>query len=148
MSFIKTQAIPVIQVVGAYTAADNVGALLSFPVAHAPGRLVIKRLDVIDADTEDAELWLHLFTAAPSAGCITDAAAYVPVAADLVIKIVSFHIPAADYDTGASDSIASYELDTAIIYDGENIFGVVECVATPTYTAADDLTIRLVVEPR
>ena len=147
--FVKTSAVPVLDFGNAYHAADNVGALLTFAVATGvtgPRGATIRRLSVIDADIEDAELWLHLFTASPAAGCRTDDAAYLPIAADLVLKICSFHIPAADYDTGASDSIATYELDTAIVFDGLNIYGVLECVGTPTYTAVDDLTVNLIVE--
>ena len=147
--FIKTSAVPVLTL-AAYTAADNVGALLTFAVSSASPIInagaTIKRLSVIDAAIQDEEYFLHLFTAEPSAGVITDAAAYVPVAADLLLKICSIHIPAADYDTGASDSIATFELDTAIVFDGKNLYGVLECVATPDYVAVDDLTINLILE--
>ena len=146
---VKTSAVPLLTL-AAYTAADNVGALLTFPVATGSQGgttgAVIKRLSIIDAAIQDEEYFLHLFTGSPSAGCRTDAAAYVPVAADLLLKIVTLHIEAADYDTGASDSIASYELDTSIIFDGLNIYGVLEGIATPDYVAVDDLTVNLIVE--
>jgi len=146
----KVSAVPVIQVVGAYVADDNVGALLTFPVSSGSALIdspaTIKRLTVIDADVEDEEFYLHLFTASPSAGVITDEDECIQVAADLAIKIVTFHIEAADYVDSAGDSIASFELDTAIVYDGKNIYGALQCIGTPTYTAADDLTINLIVE--
>lgn len=146
--FLKTSVVPVLDT-NAYQAADNIGGLLTFPVSsgsQGSKGATIKRLSIIDADVEDAELFLHLFTAEPSAGVITDDAAYVPIAADLVLKIVSFHIEAADYNDSASDSIATYELDTAIVFDGLNIYGVLECVVTPAYTAVDDLTVNLILE--
>lgn len=144
----KVSAIPVLDT-NAYQAADNIGALLTFPVSSgSPGQrgATIKRLTIIDADSEDAELFLHLFTEAPSANVTTDDAGYLPNAADLALQICTYHIEAADYDTSASDSIVSYELDTAIVYDGLNLYGVLECIATPTYTAADDLIVNLIME--
>ena len=148
--FIKTQAVPALQIGGAYVADDCVGALLTFPINTTgfSGRAVIKRLMIVDADVEDAELFLHLFTASPAAAARTDEDECVQVAADLAIRIISYHIEAADYVDFAGDSFASYELDTAILFDGSNIYGVLQCVATPTYTAVDDLTVRMVVEQR
>ena len=148
--FHKTSVVPVLQIAGAYVAADCVGALLTFAVNtnSYSGSAVIKRLTITDADVEDAELFLHLFDASPAAAARTDADACVQVAADLAKKIVTYHIEAADYDDFAGDSIASYEKDTAIVFDGANIYGVLECVGTPTYTAVDDLTVHLIIEQR
>ena len=144
----KISVVPVLQVAGAYVAKDCVGALLTFPVSTSALKnwATIKRLTILDADVEDAVLSLHLFTASPAAAARTDADECVQVAADLAKKIVTFPIAAADYQDFAGDSIASFELDTAIVFDGLNIYGVLECTATPTYTAATDLTINLVVE--
>ncbi|KKM68523.1 hypothetical protein LCGC14_1459990 [marine sediment metagenome] len=132
----------------AYVALDNVGALLTFPIDANTKSIVLKRLTVIDAAVQDEAYLLHLFTASPSAGARTDADPYVPVAADLALKVASFSILAADYLDSASDSIAIYELDTAIVLTSDDLFGVLECIATPDYVAVDDLTIKLLVEIR
>ena len=149
MSFIKVSSVPALTL-AAYVAKDCVGALLTFQINTAgySNSAVIKRLTITDAAIQDEEFYLHLFTASPAAAARTDADECVQVAADLLLKIVSLHIEAADYATFAGDSIASYELDTAIWFDGSAIYGVLECVATPDYVAVDDLTIHLIVEQR
>jgi len=148
--FIKTSAVPALQIAGAYVAKDCVGGLLTFAVNSTgySGSAVIRRVWITDADTEDADLSLHLFDASPAAAARTDADECVQVAADLAKKIVTYTIANADYQTYAGDSIVSYEKDTAIVFDGANIYGVLECTATPTYTAVDDLTVHLIVEMR
>ena len=152
--FIKTSVVPVLQIAGAYVAKDCVGALLTFTIGEGTlasgmtANAVIKRMTITDADVEDAVLSLHLFNASPAAAAKTDADECVQVAADLAKKIVTLPIAAADYQDFAGDSIASYELDVPIVYDGKDIFGVLECTATPTYTAVNDLTIHLIVELR
>ena len=145
---IKSRVVPVITL-DAYTAADNVGSLMTFAVSSATGGptgATIKGLVVQDAAIQDEEYFLHLFNASPAAAARTDADACVQVAADLVLKLATFHIEAADYLTSAGDSIASYEKDTPIVFDGKNIYGVLECVATPDYVAVDDLTVTLYLE--
>jgi hypothetical protein len=146
---IKSSAVPLLTL-AAYVADDCCGALLTFPISTGTGGgnrgATIKRLTITDADVEDAVLSLHLFTASPNANVRTDAAECVQIAADLLLKIVTFPIAAADYQDFAGDSIASYELDTSIVFDGLNIYGVLQCTGTPTWTAVDDLTVHLIVE--
>ena len=144
----KISVVPALTL-NAYTAADNVGGLLTFTVSSASEGSTggkIKGLVVQDAAVQDEEYFLHLYNASPAAAAITDADACVQVAADIAKKLVTFHIAAADYLTSAGDSIASYEKDTPIVFDGKAIYGVLECVATPDYVAADDLTVTLYLE--
>jgi hypothetical protein len=146
---VKTSATPLLQVIGAYAAKDCAGALLTFPVSsgtQGPTSATIKRLTITDADAENEILSLHLFTGSPAAAARTDDAECVQVAADLLLKIVTLPIVAADYQVFAGDSIATTELDTDIIFDGENLYGVIELAGTPTWTAADDLIVYLLLE--
>lgn len=147
--FKKTSAVPALTL-AAYVAKDCVGALLTFPISSGSQMpntsATIKRLTMIDAAIQDEEYFLHLFTASPAAAARTDADECVRVAADLVLAITTLHIESADFHTMAGDSIATYELDTAVVFDGLNLYGVLECVATPDYVAADDLTVNLIVE--
>jgi len=133
----------------AYAAKDCVGGLLTFVISSgsqgATGA-IIKRMTITDAAIQDEPMDLHLFTASPAAAARTDQAECVQVAADLLLKIVTLHIAAADFKTFAGDSIASYELDTAIVFDGLNIYGVLEAEDTPDYVDAADLVIHLIVE--
>jgi hypothetical protein len=136
---------------GLYAAGDNMGGVCVFPVssgapAGSQSALTIRRIVIIDADVEDAELYLHLYNATPSAAAITDQAAHAPAAADLLLKLCTIHVAAADYLDSTGDSIVTNELDIPIIFDGLNLYGVLECVAGPTYTAATDLKLHLIVE--
>lgn len=145
----EATAIPLLTL-PAYVANDCVGALLTFAIHSAaiPPRKDCRllRLTVIDAAVQDEEYYLHLFNASPAAAARTDADAYAPVAADLAMKMTTLHIEAADFLDSASDSIAIYELDHALVLVDGNIYGVLECIATPDYVAVDDLTLKLVVE--
>lgn len=146
------QKIVPLQIAGAYTANDVVGGLLSFPVHSAGGGGVIRRLVIADDDNEKAALDLYLFgdgaygiaPAAPAA--IIDADAFAPVIGDLKKLLDIIHIAAADYVTINNNAYA-IKNDLSIDYalNGENIYGYLVCLATPTYTAVTDLTLELTV---
>ena len=144
-------AVPTLQVVGAYVAGDNMGGLLTYSigtssVASKAASCTIRRIVIIDADIEDAEVLLHVFSDTPTATVTTDADACAPAAADLLLKLATIHVAAADYMDSTGDSIVTNELDIPINFDGEDLYCSLECVGTPTYTAADDLIVTLVVE--
>jgi hypothetical protein len=151
--FVKVSAVPALSL-AAYVAKDCVGALLTFTIGVdnlAVGNTasaVIKRVQITDAAVQSEAYSLHLFDASPAAAARTDADECVQVAADLAKKIVTYTIAAADYQAFAGDSIVSYEKDTAIVYDGKAIYGVLEATDTPDYVAVDDLTVTLWVELR
>ena len=145
---VKTSAVPALTL-DAYVAKDCVGGLLTFPVSSASAGntgAVIKRITITDAAAQTEKFWLHLFTASPAAAARTDADECVQVAADLVKKIVTLYVAATDYDSFAGDSIATVEYDTSIVFDGKNLYGVLEAEETPDYAAADDLTVHLILE--
>ncbi len=147
----KISATPALQIIGAYTANDCVGALLTFTYesGSVPNHKTVKlrRLIIADADKEKAEFYLWLFDASPTAAARTDADAFAPAAADIQKIVGVVHIAAADYVDSASDSWAVEELDYPVISAaGASIFGVLVCVGTPTYTAANDLVVSLYVE--
>src|SRR3989338_3135014 len=97
----------------AYTANDVAGALLTFAGAASvyanEGR--IRRITVIDADKEKAAGKIYFFNADPSAAAKTDAAEFLPAAADLAKLIAVKAIAAADFVDSSSDSVAVYLLD-------------------------------------
>ena len=142
-------AVPVLQIVGAYTAEDCVGGLLTFANAASAyaSEGVIKRITVIDADKEKAAGKLYFFNADPSSSVDTDAASFLPAAADLVKLIGAHAIAAADFVDSTSDSVAVYETDLPFVLAaaGTSLFAVFVCTGTPTYTVATDLTIKLLI---
>jgi len=141
-------AIPALSL-AAYTAEDCVGGLLTFANAASvyASEGVIKRITVIDADKEKAAGKLYFFNADPSSAVDTDAASFLPAAADLAKLIGVKAIAAADFVDSTSDSVAVYEMDMAFVLAaaGTSLFAVFVCDGTPTYTAATDLTIKLII---
>ena len=140
--------VPVLQIVGAYTALDCVGAELLFVLESSKGS--IKRLTIVDNDSESAQLILYLFNAQVTAPARTDADAFAPADADLAKLITAIPIAVADYVDVAAVSCATIELDREFIIPagGLTLYGTLVCVGTPTYTAATDLTVSLLVEGR
>jgi hypothetical protein len=133
---------PTISAGSAYAAGDVVGGLLTFNVYSAGGGGTIRRIALIDSDNEKAALRLYLFSTAPTS--IADNAAFAPSAADLkkLLDVVAF--AADDYTTVNSRAfIVERDLDLDYETADGRVYGYLVCDATPTYTAASDLTIRL-----
>ena len=133
---------------GAYAAGDVVGGLLTFAQAASiyKGEGKIVKVVVIDDGGQDENLILHLFDRTFTADA--DNAAWDPSDADMQNCIGHIEIPAANYMPGANNSQATVEADFAfdLAAVGTSLFGQLECVGTPTYTATDDLTIKITVE--
>lgn len=127
----------------AYVANDAVGGLLTFAAAArvSGGGGVITDVIIVDDDGEDAELELWLFdqTFTP----IADADAWAPSEADLenLIAIVS----TADDTWRAAGTPSAINIEVTRRYDlaGTSMFGQLVTRGTPTYTAADDLTVKI-----
>jgi hypothetical protein len=136
---------PTLQIVGAYDANDVMGGLLTFDVANSGGGGLVRYIRVADDDDEKAVLTLYLFNAKPTV--IADGAAFAPAIADLKKLVGIQAIAAADYTELNSNACALYTGDTAPNFSftsaSGNLFGYLVCTATPTYTAATDLTISL-----
>lgn len=134
----------------AYTAGDVLGGLLTFNVENAEsGRAqgYISKVEVIDSDNEGAALKLYLYGEQPTE--IADDAAWAgsQTAADLV-KLLGDPVAISSYDSIAGavnlkreqvEVSPELEFNAA---DG-NLYGYLVCDATPTYAAADKLTIKL-----
>lgn len=133
---------------GIYTAADAVGGLLTFASAVSvyKGDARIVKVVVIDDAKQDANLILHLFDRTFTA--MVDNANWAPSDADMQNSIGHIEIPTASYFAGADNSKATIlvEFDFALVSGGTSLFGQLECVATPTYAATDDLTVKLTVQ--
>lgn len=131
----------------AYTANDVMGGLLTFAIPGPGNGGFISKIRIIDDDNEKAAVKLFLFNAAPTA--IADDAAFAPAVGDLKKMISVVAIAAADYTTINSNAYAikgdfgnSSQIDF-LASDGGNLYAYLVCDATPTYTAAADLTIVL-----
>lgn len=127
----------------AYTANDVVGGLLTFDVTGgAIGGGLINSAWVVDDDDEKAALKLYLFDEAPTT--IADDAAFEPTAADLK-KLVSV-VSISAYTTVNSNAYCVVEdINNVFTAPNGNLYGYLVCTATPTYTAATDLTVKLMI---
>lgn len=146
---IEAQVTPTITA-GAYTALDVVGGLLTFNVSSPSGVGILNKLVIADDDDEKAVLTLYLFNAAPSTIADNASTTGALLIADLKKLVCTISIAAADYKTINSNAYAVKE-DINNVYkaDGKgNLYGYLVCTATPTYTAATDLTLTLSVLTR
>ena len=138
-----------VQIVGAYEANDVVGGTLSCDVPQVKGGGYVHAVRLVDDDDEKAVFTLYVFNGAPST--IADGAAHAPTEADWLKCMGAIAIAAADYDASGTEACAfvkGYDQLTEdyVMFDnldnGKLYFRLV-CTATPTYTAADDLTMHV-----
>lgn len=130
----------------AYTANDVMGGLLTFNVESPGNGGFISRVKIVDDDDEKAAVKLYLFDEVPTT--IADDAAFAPAIADLKSMIGVVAIAAADYTTVNGNAYAikylgTDTIDFETVEDGKNLYGYLVCDATPTYTAATDLTVEI-----
>lgn len=135
---------PTLQIAGAYDAGDVMGGLLTFALQSAGGGGILQSLAIIDDDDEKADVTLYLFDDVPST--ILDDAAFAPTLADLKKIVYVKNVASASYSTLNSNAfyfLGGIEIGYRITKG--NLYGYLVCTATPTYTAATDLTLRLTV---
>lgn len=134
--------------VGAYSAGDAVGGLLTFADAASvyKGDGKVTKVVIVDDAKQDSHLVLALFdrTFTPTA----DNAPWDPSDADNQHCIGIIDIPASAYGPGADNSVASVDadFDFTLIAGGTSLFGQLYLVtSTPTYAAVDDVTVKITV---
>ncbi len=134
--------------VGAYSALDAVGGLLTFASAAraAAGMGVVESVVIVDNASQNAEMCLFLFDQTFTA--MADNAPFDPSDADLANCVGFIYIGAGDYKTLTDNSVAvvtnqplMYKLAAA----GTSLFGQLRCAGTPTYVATSDVIVKLVV---
>lgn len=134
-----------VKIGGAYTANDCVGGLqtINFGTGHGA---MLRRIDIVDYDNEQAAFIVHLFDAAPTA--ILDDAAYSPTDANTnaAINIEDLTVVTGDYETvnGSAFAIAHMKNLNLDIQEssGGILYAYYQCTGTPTYTAITDLLAR------
>jgi len=147
---------PTISAAGIYAARDALGGLLTFTDAViAPGEgAEIITVVIIDDDQELCPIDLVLFNQAFTP--TVDNAPFAPSDADMQNCIGFINIAATDYSDFSTNSVAAKTSGLRMPYHfnlvsgGTSLYGqmVVAGGATPTYTATDDLTIKIVVRRR
>jgi len=129
--------------VGAYTAGDAVGGLLTFANAarEAGSGGVVKDLLIIDDAGQDVEMELWLFSSTFTA--MADNAAWAPSEANLrkLVGIVST-ADGAWFEAG-TPSVARVEASQEYTAVGTSLYGQLVTRGTPTFAATDDVTVIL-----
>jgi hypothetical protein len=148
----RTLNVPTLQIAGAYTALDVVGGRLALSLGGGySGGGYIHSVMLLDHDNEKAAMTLYFWSEIPTA--IADADNFAPTEAEAKYQIGSISLPAANY---TSFNTTGYALGRASGKDAMSneyiaweyapsgsIYCFLVCTATPTYTAATDLELRV-----
>ena len=128
---------------GAYSAADNVGGLLTFANAArvSGGGGVIKDVLIVDDAGQDASLELWLFDTTFTAGNDNDA--WAPTEAQLHTLITVVKSTDGGWIAGGTPSVNPIEVARRYDCTGTSLFGRLVTRGTPTYVATDDVTVRI-----
>ena len=128
---------------GAYSANDAVGGLLTFANAArvSCGGGVIKDVVIIDDAGQDAELELWLFDTTITA--VGDNAAFAQTEAELHTLVTI--VKSTDGAWCASGTPSANAIEVARRYDctGTSLFGQLVTRGTPSFSATDDVTVRI-----
>ena len=134
---------PTVSSTGAHTAGNNVGGLLTFANAArvSGGGGVIKDVLIIDDAGQDAELELWLFDTTFTAGA--GQAAWAPTEAQLHTLITVVKSTDGSWIAGGTPSVCPIEVSRRYDCTGTSLFGRLVTRGTPTFSASDDVTVRI-----
>ncbi len=135
--------------VGAYTAKDAVGGLLTFADAAdvSYGSGTIKAMIIVDEAKQSDITLLHLFNQTFTAS--GDADIFSPSDADLLNYVGYIEMVVADYEDLDDNSIGmvrNIDLPFNLVSAGTSLFGQLMTQGTPTYGDAGAITVKLVIE--
>jgi hypothetical protein len=136
---------------GIYAAGDALGGLLTFTnaVLSAGASGLITKVQVTDEDQELTPVDLVLFNQTFTA--TADNAPFDPSDADLANCIGYIDVAATDYSDFVDNSVAvkssGLRMPFPVTLVGTSLFGQLKIASgTPTYTATDDVTVKITVE--
>ena len=134
---------PTISAAAIYAAGDNVGGLLTFANAarEAGDGGILVTFTIIDDDQEDAALELWIWDRTFTAGA--DNAPWSPSDADLENCLGVVTTADGAYYDSANQGVATVQVTVRYDLVGTSLFGRLVTRGAPTYTATDDLTIRV-----
>lgn len=128
----------------AYAAGDAVGGKMLFNAAvYGQNRTgILQSMTIIDDDLEDAELELWIFSEDFTA--TADNAAWDPTDADLqnLVGVVST-VDGAYYDATDNSVAVVKNIGLVLKLNSPTLYAQLVTRGTPTYTATDDLTVKL-----
>ena len=129
--------------VGAYSAGDAVGGLLTFANAgrFSGGGGVAKNIILIDDAGTDVAMELWLFSETFTA--MADNAAWAPSQADLRKLIGVVYSSDGAWAAAGTPSINDIEISKRYDLAGTSMFGQLVTRGTPTFAATDDVTVKI-----
>lgn len=128
----------------AYSAGNVVGGKLQFQNVFGPafsGRLCDILVQCKSVQTTVYKL--YLFSQNPSNTTWTDKAAPAINAADIPFLLGVFTLGASDSGLGTETTNQLDNINAVVRSVDQNLYGILTCVATPTYGSTSDLTISL-----
>lgn len=129
---------------GAYTAGNVVGGLLHFTNVFGPSFSgTLTDILVKSKSVQTTTYKLYLFSQQPSASTWTDKAAPAINAADLPYLLGVWTSGAADSGLGTETTNQLDNVASAIHSTAQDLYGVLVCVATPTYASTSDVTVSV-----
>lgn len=147
-------ATPVISAAGIYASGDAVGGLIEFENVCSAFEASAKIVGAILIDNDKESVHLHLLLFNQTFTATADNSPMDVTDSDLANVIGVIHFQAADYVALNDNSVCfsvghgDPQLNVPIVLKdgGTSLFGQLVAEATPTYTAVNDLTVKLVIE--
>ena len=130
-----------------YASGDLIGTKMTLAGAAKLSRVGrINSIVIADQAKQDAAIDVIFFDSNPSTTTFTDNAALDVADADTLKIIASVKIVAADYSDFADNSVATKAVDLGFAtVGGGDLYACLVSRGTPTYAAATDLQLRVVV---
>jgi hypothetical protein len=126
--------------VGAYTAGQEVGGLMTFPIGGA-GSGLLESIRVTSKSVQTTSLKLYIFDTNPTNSTWSDKTTPAINAADVSFLRGVFSLSSPDSGLG-THTIWNLE-GIACSFIGASLYGVLVCVGTPTFASASDITVKL-----
>lgn len=129
-----------------YADGDAMGGLLTLSDVLRDSMLSgrIESITVIDQAKQSSALEIYFFNSAVTAG--TNNVAYNPSDADIAECLGVVKVVAADYNATANQSVATLKPELSFQKTaGNDLYAQVVCGGTPTYGAATELILKVVV---
>lgn len=139
-----TAVTPTITASSAYTAGDIVGGKLTFSNVFGPAFSgTLTDILVKSKSVQTTGYTLFLFSQNPTATTWTNKTQPAINAADLPFLLGAFALGAANSGLGTETTNQTDAINAIIRSVDQNLYGILTCVATPTYGSTSDLTISI-----
>lgn len=146
---VRATVVPAITA-GLYAAGQCLGSLLEFSVNDIPKEeLVLLGLQLSDATLQKSAIDVLIFDTEPVNTAFTDNAALAMNAADLPGHVDTVALATASYEAfSANGVVAARNLRIPILSATTKFWVALVCRGTPTYTAVNNLALKLLLARR